>query len=901
MYLCFKNIFVVSLCIFFCLSKLANAEIKLTRITEDNASELVRHGPDAIGGIGDWFISNGSLCAVISDIAHENEFSSKGGSLIDLGYCGRADDYYTSEHDLINANRSLVLHTEAISAEQGPDWAAIIVSARQENTKVVTRYKVNLAEPTQLQITKRVSLVDAKKEGLNLFNLLNFNLRSLEPFVFNSKNPKASNGFELDEFTSREKTEIRHYARNADTIISISPPNAPIGIAYGWHIKAVRRIEGEQSIDLPKFVLADNVSNSFLILPDTFYIGDNSSIGLLQMLQIPLLSLSAKSEIEIDSAIYIAKRGNVAAITDQLLKGKDRVHKLKGTTKDLNSAIHIDHIDGSPLTHVRPQANGEFSALVPEGKYQIRHEGTAGRQTKTEINLTQSTDLGQLNLAPASKLNLPQGKHPMRLVFTGINGTPDPDLADTLTKASVNDGETKHASKIISHVFLAGIESDQTSVDLAPGDYRIYATHGPEFSLEASDISLKHAENKQLDIDTPRRLINTPNHIAGDLHVHSGISFDNAFSTQERIRSFVAENGEVIVSSEHDMPVDFAPRIKAMQVDSQIVSIAAVEITSLALTKANPYTGGHINVFPFKPKPHHHRNGLFNHEENRLRDTIHLSKQRHANALVQLNHPRQSTELSGTTPKDYEDKINYGAYFEHMGPAAHPYQPDQPLHSHPNNNLIEKDPVTGIRDIDIDLLELVNPSENNHADRLIAVRKDWLSLIKQGEIITGTANSDSHTPHEVVGIPRTMVAMQKDSITDFNEQAFLNSLKLGNAYGTTGPMLEIRLGGKQMGEMFNGQRGDLELEIFAVDWISLDRVDIQINGETIDQHKLKTGQVKRLRLPLTFTKDSFVTVEVHGIADQRYSAIYPGIEPYAFSNPIYVDFDGDGVWTAPGL
>jgi len=72
-------------------------------------------------------------------------------------------------------------------------------------------------------------------------------------------------------------------------------------------------------------------------------------------------------------------------------------------------------------------------------------------------------------------------------------------------------------------------------------------------------------------------------------------------------------------------------------------------------------------------------------------------------------------------------------------------------------------------------------------------------------------------------------------------------------------------------------------------------------GETIDTHQLKQIPQQTIQVPLEFEKDSFVTVEVFGEANDDYKAIYPGLMPYAFSNPIYVDYNQDGQWQAPGL
>ena len=46
------------------------AELVAERITSDNAARLQLHGPDADGGVDDFALQNGTLCAVIAGTAH---------------------------------------------------------------------------------------------------------------------------------------------------------------------------------------------------------------------------------------------------------------------------------------------------------------------------------------------------------------------------------------------------------------------------------------------------------------------------------------------------------------------------------------------------------------------------------------------------------------------------------------------------------------------------------------------------------------------------------------------------------------------------------------------------------------------------------------------------------------
>ena len=67
----------------------------------------------------------------------------------------------------------------------------------------------------------------------------------------------------------------------------------------------------------------------------------------------------------------------------------------------------------------------------------------------------------------------------------------------------------------------------------------------------------------------------------------------------------------------------------------------------------------------------------------------------------------------------------------------------------------------------------------------------------------------------------------------------------------------------------------------------------------------ESGQVIELAAGLSargvrFT-DAFVTTEVHGQASDPFTTVLPDYASFAFTNPIWVDADGDGSWAPPGL
>ena len=71
--------------------------------------------------------------------------------------------------------------------------------------------------------------------------------------------------------------------------------------------------------------------------------------------------------------------------------------------------------------------------------------------------------------------------------------------------------------------------------------------------------------------------------------------------------------------------------------------------------------------------------------------------------------------------------------------------------------MIEIDELTGKKDIDFDVIEVMNGTQDYKPDRTAAVRQDWFSLLNQGIKMAASANSDSHNKWQQVALPRNMV------------------------------------------------------------------------------------------------------------------------------------------------
>jgi hypothetical protein len=135
----------------------ASAELVAERITADYAARLQLHGPDADGGIDDFALRNGTLCAVIADAAHEAPISPQGGGLLDLVRCGNANDQWSALVPLVNLSRSNVVPVTELRSERDGRSARVIASGERPGLRIRTTYQLALAAPDVLSIITELS------------------------------------------------------------------------------------------------------------------------------------------------------------------------------------------------------------------------------------------------------------------------------------------------------------------------------------------------------------------------------------------------------------------------------------------------------------------------------------------------------------------------------------------------------------------------------------------------------------------------------------------------------------------------------------------------------------------------------------------------------------------------
>jgi hypothetical protein len=287
------------------------------------------------------------------------------------------------------------------------------------------------------------------------------------------------------------------------------------------------------------------------------------------------------------------------------------------------------------------------------------------------------------------------------------------------------------------------------------------------------------------------------------------------------------------------------------------------------------------NTYPMAVRPEEPNHGAINALSTDLSALFRASRARDRGVVLQINHPR-SWQF---------DYFNWHALDTESAAFA-------------NQGF----------DLSFDVLEVVNGADYDTPSNR-ATRNDWFNLLRRGYFFPLVGSSDSHEiDRDEPGYSRTYVDRGDSLGTPPNAERLMQRVREGRSFASNGPILDLSVSNRyRPGDTFTATGGNVSvgIDVWTAPWIEASAVTLYVNGEprSVATRSIPHATAHHLRadIELLLDHDAFLVAEVCGVAG-LFPVVQPrstasrgeaGILPYALTNPIFVDVDGNGRFDAP--
>ncbi len=324
---------------------------------------------------------------------------------------------------------------------------------------------------------------------------------------------------------------------------------------------------------------------------------------------------------------------------------------------------------------------------------------------------------------------------------------------------------------------------------LPPGNYRIFAGRGFEYSLDSAEVTLKAGQSAECALAI-RREVPTPGYVACDTHIHSLTHSGHGDATvQERMVTLAAEGIELPIATDHNVHVDYEPFARQAGVRQYFTPVIGNEVTTRS---------GHFNVFPVEPgsRVPDPTTTDWNELFGRIYRTPGVK-------VAILNHARDTH--SGVRP---------------FGPELF--------------NDVTARQLDGWA-MRFNAMEVLNSSATQ--TDILQLFHDWMALLNRGCRVTPVGSSDSHdVARHFVGQGRTYIRCHDEDPARIDVDAAVVNFLQGEVLVSYGLLAELTVERKyRSGELARAPDDSLHVSVRVLGphWTSVEKIVLYANGVPI--------------------------------------------------------------------
>ncbi|MBI5511909.1 MAG: CehA/McbA family metallohydrolase [Deltaproteobacteria bacterium] len=838
-------------------------------IDDDNADSILLRGPLAAGTIGDYFLRNDRLVAIVQKPGRIFGPGPYGGNLIDVGATERRDDPLNEAIPFMQLGLTANF-TSVRVVDDGSAGGPAVIEAEGEDA---------IWDFINIQTLSPLLRYETDENG-NAVGLLKFDPSADLPLSLRAR-------YSLGKHDTH--VEARYFIRNTGAVKIDLHPGFAIAMPG-----AVEPFTPGRGFDDPGVDLSDPLSALTMEMDTPFmaYQGDGYALGVHSVDFLDAAAVKRLAVGVVGMAVVMVGDKNLLSVLDvkgplvlapgeerglgfDLVLGRDvgdvrtwvaaksgdptAVGELQGTVVERGGGAVpgarvalLDLQDGDVLLSFVADRDGRFGGKVPAGSYHIAADDlarlpdpgrqvtiTAGAVTSMPIELAPpghvAIEVQSANAVDQSALAFT----PCRLLLIGQGYARDGGLCGPgpcTGNVPFRHGKrfelgapTPYAAHLLHCSTGLGPEA---ALAVVPGKYLAVVSRGPEYDTVVRLLDVAAGATVTV-AGVLHRVVDSKGYVAGDFHVHQLPSLDSVVELEQRLASVVAAGIEFFATTDHDVVSDLRPLVALLGLTDQVETIPGVEVSTIDL--------GHFNGYPIEPRagmqngdPPDWAGGRARPSPGELFDRMRLR----GAEVVQVNHPRMR--------RSYFDAIGMKVDLE-GGTIYH-----DPRVA-PSPELMHMAPGSALFSPNFDTLEIYNGLAQGSAE---AAMRDWFNLLSMGLRPTGVAVSDTHGVfNRNPGEPRTYIAAKDDRPPFASVSELLQNLKAGHVFGSSGPQLTAVLSAGDQSATF----GDLltpatlplrlDIHVETATWYGVSAAEIFITQTYADQ----SGDSSTLALSPTLT------------------------------------------------
>ncbi|MCA9259000.1 MAG: hypothetical protein KDA61_07360, partial [Planctomycetales bacterium] len=293
--------------------------------------------------------------------------------------------------------------------------------------------------------------------------------------------------------------------------------------------------------------------------------------------------------------------------------------------------------NGRPWGGGRAGIDGSVQLDLPEGDYEIRASHYARGEASAQVAVSRD------DVNPSSRRNLAIQPEKVELLLAAAGyaafevaeqgGGAIPckiEFAARDEAKQPNFGPDSAVHGVRNLIYTA---NGKHRVPLAPGEYDVVVSHGPEYDAVKLEVRVEAGKTQMFPVAL-RRSVDTSGWISAEYHSHSSPSGDNTASQRGRVLNLLAEHLEFAPCTEHARIATYDEHLRYFGAENAMATCPGMELTG------SPLPINHQNAFPLEHAVHHQNGGGPETDANPEVQIERLALWDDASdKLVQVNHP----------------------------------------------------------------------------------------------------------------------------------------------------------------------------------------------------------------------------------------------------------------------